>query len=65
MVGDELGGVALLAVLVLPLAGLDAALDVDLGALAQVFRGALGLLAPGDDAEPLGLFLPLARRWSL
>ena len=59
-VGDQLRGVPLLAVLVFPLAGLDAALDVDLGALAQVLRGELRLLAPGDDAEPLGLFLPLA-----
>ena len=59
-VGHQLGRVALLAVLALPLAGLEAAFDVDLGALAQVLGGELGLLAPGDDAEPLRLFLALA-----
>src|SRR4249919_461656 len=61
LVRNELGGVALLAGLVLPLTGLEPAFDVDLVALAQVFRGALSLLAPDDDAEPLGLFLPLPR----
>ena len=68
LVGDELGGVALVAGLVFPLAGLDATLDVDLVALAQALRGPLGLLAPDHDPEPLGLFLPLtlwSRQWRL
>ena len=59
-VGNELGGVALLAVLAFPLARLEATLDVDLVALAQVLGGKLSLLAPAHDAEPLGLFLALA-----
>src|SRR4051794_8209706 len=40
-VRDQLRRVALLAVLPFPLAGLDAALDVHLGALAQVLSGEL------------------------
>ncbi len=57
---DDFRLVALLAVLTFPLAGLDAALDEYLGALAQVLGAELRLLAPRDDAEPLGLFLALA-----
>src|SRR3982750_1936697 len=39
-VGDDLGRVAVLAFLVLPLARADAALDVDLRALLEVFARA-------------------------
>ncbi len=55
-VGDDLGGVALDALLVLVAAGLDASLDVDLATLGKEAVAVLGLLAPHDDAVPLGLF---------
>ena len=58
-VGLDLSGVALVAVLVVPLARLQTALDVDLFALGQVLLQALRLLAPEHDAVPLGLFLTL------
>src|SRR6185503_4360421 len=51
--------VSLVAVLVVPLAGLQATLDVDLLALRQVLLQALHLLAPQDDAVPFGFFLAL------
>ena len=59
-VGHDLGGVPLLAVLVVPGPRLDAALDVDLLALLQVVLQRLGLLAEQDDAVPLGLLDPVA-----
>src|SRR6185436_4558298 len=61
-VAHDLGGVAVLAFLVLPLARAQAALDVDLRALLQIFAGDLGQLAAEDDAVPLGLLLLLAAR---
>ena len=45
-VGDDLGGVLVLTVLVLPLSGLQAALNVDLAALLEVLARDLGEL-PG------------------
>ena len=59
-VGDDLGRVALLAFLVLPLARADAAFDVDRRALLQVFARDLGGLAEERDAMPLGVLLLLA-----
>src|ERR1019366_6753368 len=58
--GDEFRRVALRARLVFPLPGLEPALDIDLAALAQVFGCALCERTPGDDPEPLRLFLPRA-----
>ena len=58
-VAADLGRVALVAVLVVPLARLQPALDVDLLALGQIFGQRLGRLAPQHDAVPLGFFLPL------
>src|SRR4029450_12997979 len=58
-VGLDLGRVALVAVLVVPLAGLKTAFDVNLFTLREVFLKAFGGLAPEHDAVPLGLFLPL------
>src|ERR1041385_2763373 len=52
--GDDLGGLALLSFLVLPLAGLQATLDVDLAALVQVLAAILGRAAPHHDTVPLG-----------
>src|SRR3546814_11072794 len=58
----HLGGVLLDAVLVGPLAGLQGALDVDLGALAQILLGHLAeLLVEDDDAVPFGALAPLYR----
>src|SRR5262245_35668276 len=57
---DDLGAVALLALLVLPLPRADAPLDEDLPALGEVLAADLGLLAPHHDPMPLGLFLLLA-----
>src|SRR6185436_20593558 len=61
-VAHDLGGVAVLAFLVLPLARAQAALDVDLRALLQIFAGDLGQAAEEGDAMPLGGFLLLAAR---
>src|SRR4029077_6095236 len=57
---DDLGRLALVAFLVFPVARLDAPLDVDLAALAQVLAADLGEPRPGDDAVPLGAVLPVA-----
>src|SRR6185369_16045388 len=60
LVRDDLGGVVVLAFLVLPLARLQAALDVDRTALLQVFAGDLRQAVVEDHAVPFGLFLLLA-----
>src|SRR5262245_19715710 len=49
LLGDDLGAVTLLTLLVLPLPGADLAFDVDLLALLQVLAADLGELAPGHD----------------
>src|SRR5207249_2409419 len=51
---------SLLAFLVLPFAGLDAALDIDHGPLFEVLLADLRKLAPGSDAMPFGALLTLA-----
>src|SRR5690554_656534 len=56
VVDHDLGGVAVLA---LPLAGLQAALDVDLAALLQVLLGDLGQLVEHHHVVPLGALLAL------
>src|SRR6056297_1067939 len=57
----DLGAVAVLTGLVLPFARLELALDIDLGALAQVLLGhARERLGKDRDRVPLGLFAPLA-----
>src|SRR5688572_31066994 len=58
-IGLDLGGVAFVAVLVVPRPRLQPALDVDLLALRQVLLQRFGLLAPQHHAVPFGLFLPL------
>src|SRR5688572_9586748 len=58
-IGLDFGGVALVAVLVVPLPRLQPALDVDLLALRQVLLQRFGLLAPQHHAVPFSLFLPL------
>src|SRR5262249_25300893 len=59
VVRDDLSNVALVAVLIVVGAGLDAALDEDLAPLRQVLRADLGALAPHHDPVPLGALLPL------
>src|SRR5207237_637888 len=63
-VGVDLGARALLAVLALPRAGLQAALDVDHRSLAQVLGADLGqvslALVPGHDVVEVGELLALA-----
>src|SRR5262245_40192706 len=56
----DLGRIALLPLLILPLTGADAALDVDLAALGEVLADDLGLPSPHHHAVPLGGFLLLA-----
>src|SRR5690606_3037851 len=56
----DLGGVAILARLVLPLAGAQAALDVELRTLAQVLAGDLRELPEEHHAVPFGALLLLA-----
>src|SRR5262245_12385662 len=60
--GDDLGGVALLAFLVLPLARAQGPLDVDLRALLQVFARDLGEAVEEHHAVPLGALLLLPAR---
>src|SRR5215467_4423705 len=60
--GDDLGRVALLAFLVLPLARAQRALDVDLRALLQVLARDLGEAVEEHHAMPLGALLLLAAR---
>src|SRR6185369_17419902 len=61
-VADDLGRVALVAVLVLVFPRANAALDVDLRALLQIFARDFGEPAEERDAVPLGRFLHLAAR---
>src|SRR6185295_3703178 len=56
----DLGGVALLPLLVLPLTRADAAFDIHLTAFREVLADDLGLLAPHHHPMPLGGFLLLA-----
>src|SRR5262245_46243910 len=59
----DFGGVAVLAVLALPLARLQLAFDVDLGALLQVLLGnPAEPLVEDHHGVPLRLFAPLPRR---
>ena len=60
LVGDDLDDGALLAVLGLPRALLEAAEHDDAGALGDAGRGVLAERAPGDDVEERRLLLPLA-----
>src|SRR5690606_31885457 len=58
----DLGGVAVLAALVLPFAGFQRALDIDRAALAQILLGDLAeVLVEDGDRMPFGAFLALAR----
>src|SRR5581483_4755727 len=59
----DLGRVAVLPVLVLPFAGLQLALEINLRTFLEVLLGDLGeAFAEDDDAVPLGLLAPLAGR---
>src|ERR1019366_8338194 len=59
----DLGGIAILARLILPFAGLQGAFEIDLGALLQILLGDLAEpLVEDDHAVPLGLFLALSGR---
>jgi len=61
LIGDDLGGIAILATLVLPLARLQPPLDVDLGTLLNVFTHHLCKAAKEDHPVPFGLLHRLAR----
>src|SRR6185437_326407 len=61
LVRDDLGGVPLDALLVLPLARAQAPLDVDLRALVQVLGGDLREPIEHHDPVPFGALLLLAR----
>jgi hypothetical protein len=58
--GDNFETGALLAFLILPFAGLDAAFNEYLGAFFQILLGDFGLFAPNDDFVPLGALLAFA-----
>src|SRR5690606_5288643 len=60
LVGDDVGVVALHAIIAGVVAVADATLDVDLRALAQVLLHDLGQLAEENHAVPLGLLLRVA-----
>lgn len=55
VVGDNLGGVLLVVVLVFPGAGSESALNINEAALAQILLGQLGKAAPQNDGVPFGL----------
>src|SRR5206468_6661334 len=58
---DDLGRIAVGAGLVLPLAGLNLPLEIDLRALAQIgFGDSAEILVEDDDAVPLGPLLAIA-----
>src|SRR5437660_131749 len=59
--GDDLDRLALGAILCLPLAPVEAAVDRDGAPLAQVLRATLGLVAEDRDAEVVRLVDPLPR----
>src|SRR5690606_35366087 len=59
LVGNNLGGVTVLAVLPLPLAGAQTAFDIHLAAFLQVFPGDLGELVEEHHPVPLGALLHL------
>jgi hypothetical protein len=59
-VGDDLGGINVLSVLVLPLAGLDATLDVNFAALAQILAYHFGQAREEHNAVPFSAFLHFA-----
>src|SRR5919198_2962919 len=61
-VRHDVDRLALVAVLVLPLAPLEAAVDGDGPALGQEARAVLALGAPDRDVEVVGLVLPVAGR---
>src|SRR5438477_711599 len=60
-VGDDLDGLALRAVLGLPLAPAQLAVNADGAALGQVLRAVLGLVAEDGDAEVVRCVDPVAR----
>src|SRR5579883_431262 len=60
IVGDDFEAGALLAFLILPLAGLNASFDENQGAFFEILLGDFGLLAPNDDLVPFGALLALA-----
>ena len=64
---DNLGHEAALALVVLPLAGLQATIGVDSATLGEVLADQFGEFRPGDDAHPFGLLavLPVLRRVSV
>src|ERR1700683_1416828 len=57
LVGTDLGGVAIAAFLVLPLARAQSALNIDLRAFAQVLGGDLAQPSEQCHVVPLGAFL--------
>ena len=59
--GDDLDGLALRAVLSLPLTPLEAAVDRDGATLREVLRAVLALLSPDGDVEVVRFVRPLAR----
>ena len=56
-ISNDLGGVLLVTILVLPLARLQAAFDVDLAALLEILAGDLGQAPEEGHAMPLGALL--------
>src|SRR3990170_3433614 len=60
-VGDDFGGVAVVALLVLPLARAQRAFDVHLRTLLEVFAGDLAETAEHGDVVPLGALFVLPR----
>src|SRR3954465_14097142 len=61
-VGDDVDPLAVVALLVLPLAPLEAPVDRHGAALREVAGAVLALRAPDGDVEVVGLVDPLARR---
>jgi hypothetical protein len=60
LVGDDLGGPAVVSVPVLPFFGAKSSLDEHLATLAQELRHILGGAAETSDPMPLGVVIPVA-----
>src|SRR5205823_3310393 len=61
VLGDDLDGLALGAVLRLPLTPVEPPVDSDRASLGEVLRTALALVSPDGDVEVVRLVDPLAR----
>jgi len=61
IVGNNFGDIALVASLIIPASGLQAAFQINLGALVQVLPANFSQFSPGDNIVKFNFFLAIAR----